>query len=785
MSEVKSLIQSLKHYCDMIWEYDYTEKKIFIHYDLIAKGYEDKNYTVPEIVYTFKEKYKLETNEYMWDNYLNSEYLQSFFESGRQCDEFEIQFIADNSELLWYYIRVERTQKDKAIISGKNMYDEFKERSLYHSIKESFENIISIDVQARTCVIIHAKSISSMPTRTYDYENTMKVFVDNYTVEDDKERYKVEMSIDYVTKKLADLREYSVYINIKSANGGKNCKKITFSYADKAKKFITLSTLNIGEIVGRYEHLLTESRKENFTDKLTATYNRNYYEKNIKLRKFSGGIAVLDIDDFKLCNDTYGHAAGDTALVLVAGLIKEKLSRDDMIIRFGGDEFLILMPYITSEGLEKKLEEIQKSVAENNTNDSEIFSISLSIGGVVAKNEIAQEAVYRADRLMYRAKLRKNSFVTEKNFYLQKDKDEDDDINGQVMIVDDSPLNREILSHMLGDKFGVIEASDGRECMKLLKKYGTGISLILLDVIMPNMDGFEVLSEMNRLHYIDEIPVIIITVDGTDENIRRALSLGAAECICRPYDSKIVMQRIYNTVKLYSKQRRLITMIARQMSESESNGHIMIDVLSGILGRRNGESAMHIQHMRKITAMLLERLILKTDKYNLSWRDCEMISEAAVLHDIGKIEIESEILNKPGKLTREEREKIKKHTLIGEEMILNGAGESIKNEPMLEIAAAICRSHHERYDGSGYPDGLSGEDIPIAAQVVSLADAYDALASKRAYKMAYSADTAIKMILSGECGNFNPLLIECLCDINDKLTNDIYIDKSENQNDEN
>lgn len=771
------LIQCLKNYCDMIWEYDCTQKRIYIHYDIIAKGYANKSYTPEELVHDFKEKYKLDTTEYMWKKYLNGEYLNHFFEGGDRYEEFEIQFIANDSQLMWYYMRVERAGEDRLILSGKNMYNEFKERSLYDSIKEAFENIVSIDVQAKTCVVIHAKRISSVSAKAHNYDDMMKVFVDNYAAEDDKERFKREMSLDYVVEKLKSIREYSVYINIMSSSGEKTCKKVTFSYADKAGSFITFSTINIGEIVGRYERLLRESRKENFTDSLTGTYNRNYYEKNIKLQNFSGGVAVLDIDDFKLCNDTHGHATGDMMLIGVADAIRAGVSHDDMIIRFGGDEFLVLMPEATSEILEERLERIQELI--NKSNDSAKFTVSLSIGGVIAKNEIAQEAVYRADRLMYRAKLRKNSVVTEENFYLHRNKDDDMEINKQILVVDNSPPNRRILSDMISDDFEVLEAIDGKKCMKFLKEYGTGISLILLDIDIPEPDGIEILSEMNRLNYIDDIPVIIITEDAAEANIRKAFSLGAADCICRPYDSKVVMQRICNTVKLYSKQRRLVSIITRQLSENENNSRIMLDVLSGILGRKNGESAMHIQHIRKITAMLLERLILKTDKYGLSWHDCEMISEAAVLHDIGKIETDGKILNKPGALTRKEREEVQKHTVIGEEMIKKGAETSIKDEPMLEIAAKICRSHHERYDGKGYPDGLSGEEIPIAAQVVALADVYDALVSKRVYKEAYSGEKALDMILSGECGSFNPLIVECLCDISDKLTEDIYSQKQE------
>lgn len=292
---------------------------------------------------------------------------------------------------------------------------------------------------------------------------------------------------------------------------------------------------------------------------------------------------------------------------------------------------------------------------------------------------------------------------------------------------------------------------------------------MLLDIIMPEMDGLEVLSEMKRLHYTDDIPVIMISVDMSDGNIRRAFDLGVTDYISRPFDSKVVMQRIHNAVRLYSKQQRLTSFIARQHGESINNEHIMTDVLSGILGRKNGESAQHIRNIRKITEMLLERLILKTDKYGLSWRDCDIISKAAALHDVGKIEIDSAILNKPGKLTPEEREIVKQHTVIGEEILLNGAGDSIKNEPMLETAAQICRWHHERYDGSGYPDQLVGEQIPIAAQVVGLADAYETLTTGSGSQPPVPCAAAVQMLCNGEAGAFNPVLMDCLQEIENEI----------------
>lgn len=568
----------------MLWEYDCSSGKIFIHYDLIAKAYENSSYTVNELIRLFKNEFHISVNELIRDKYLNEKYLKSFFEENKSYEEFEIQFATDNSGLIWYCVRVERIA-DVIIVSGKNMYNEFKERSIYNSVKGSFENVTSIDVRIGSCVVVHSKRTLSHPAKTYDYNNTMKMFVDKYTAEDDKESLKNELSLDYVVKRLEEENVYNIYVNVISASDKKSCKKVTFSYTDKSKSFITFSTVNMDEIVTRYERMLKDLKRKSRNDMLTGVYNRNFYESNIKNQSFTGGVAIFDIDNFKLCNDTKGHGAGDELLVRVSQIIKSEITDNDKLIRYGGDEFLLLIPGASSSALEKTLNRIQKSVRNSNLNETDGFTLSLSVGGVIAKNETAEEAAYRADRLMYRAKSKKNAVVTEQNQF----------------------------------------AYNGGEC------YGSA-------------------------------------------------------------------QKI-------------------------------------------------------------------------------LIADASVLHDIGKIEIDSKILNKPGRLTPKEREEVKKHAVIGEEILLNGAGNTLNEEPMLATAAQICRWHHERYDGGGYPDGLSGDNIPIAAQVVSIAVVYDALVCRRVYKEAYSGEKALDMILSGECGSFNPILLECLCDISGKLIKDIYADK--------
>ena len=235
----------------------------------------------------------------------------------------------------------------------------------------------------------------------------------------------------------------------------------------------------------------------------------------------------------------------------------------------------------------------------------------------------------------------------------------------------------------------------------------------------------------------------------------------------RPFDAKIVYQRVLNMIKLYAKQRRLIRLVTRQIYEKERNNRMLIGILSQIVEFRNGESGRHVIHINLITQLLLEQLVKKTGKYQLSWEDRFLIATASALHDIGKIGIDERILNKPGKLTKEEFEIMKAHTLIGAQMLDNL--DMYRNEKLLKLAYEICRWHHERYDGKGYPDGLVGEEIPISAQVVSLADVYDALVSERVYKKAFSHEKALEMIRNGECGTFNPLLLQCMTEAQDKL----------------
>ena len=543
-------------------------------------------------------------------------------------------------------------------------------------------------------------------------------------------------------------------------------------YVMEMLKKLDENTLTDEEGYEKLTEKLTVYSEKLYRDVLTGVYNRRYFEEKVKNMSLNAGVAVIDLDDFKLFNDTYGHDGGDLVLTTVVNVIRHYIRRTDILVRYGGDEFLLILPGIEKEVFSQKLRMIQEKIHATHIPGFNRRKLSVSIGGVMFTHGRLEEAITKADRLMYMAKGHKNIVVTRWEQKQNTDKMEKRNLP-QLLVVDDSEMNREILKEILGKEYRILEACDGEEALKMLEQQGTEISLVLLDIIMPKMDGFEVLAYMNRDKWIEDIPVIMISSEGSESYIRRAYELGASDYISRPFDAKVVYQRVINMIKLYAKQRRLIHLVTDQIYEKEKNNRMMTGILSQIVEFRNGESGLHVLHINILTQLLLEKLMRKSENYDLSWSQQHMIATASALHDIGKIGIDEKILNKPGKLTKEEFEAMKQHTIIGARML--DRLEMYHDEEMMKYAYEICRWHHERYDGKGYPDGLKGEEIPISAQVVSLADVYDALVSDRVYKKAYSHEKAMEMILNGECGMFNPLLLECLVEIQDKVCKELGI----------
>lgn len=517
----------------------------------------------------------------------------------------------------------------------------------------------------------------------------------------------------------------------------------------------------------------TESyRAKLYHDVLTGTYNRRYYEDIASRIVGPAGIALIDVDDFKICNDTYGHYAGDMALKTAAKAIRSCIRESDLLIRYGGDEFLLVLPGIPGDILQTKLEQIRTAAQMASVPGYSHFRLSLSIGGTIqAIIDPMENAVRRADRLMYQAKCRKNAVTVEVPGCSLAAPEKLLQEKSQILLVDDSKMNRMILAEILGDGYHILEAENGQECLEKLRAEARNIALVLLDINMPVMDGFEVLKAMNANHTIEDIPVIMISSEDSDAAIRRSYELGASDYVNRPFDARIVYRRVTNTIKLYAKQRRLVQMVSDQIRARENNTDMLVGVLSHIVEFRNGESGLHVRHIRMITELLLHRLLEISSRYSITAEQQDMIPLASALHDIGKIGIDEKILNKPGKLTPEEFEVIKTHSMLGAQILYDL--DNFSEQPLLQTAYEIARWHHERWDGRGYPDGLKGDEIPISAQLVSLADVYDALTSERCYKKAFSHEKAMQMILNGECGAFNPLLLQCLTNIQSDLKEEL------------
>lgn len=506
---------------------------------------------------------------------------------------------------------------------------------------------------------------------------------------------------------------------------------------------------------------LAEYRGKLYRDAVTGAYNERYYQEKYRSRILTAGVAVLRVDDFKAANDVYGRYAGNSVLETVAGVLRRNLGEKDRLIRRGEDRLLLLLPEVGQSDFGQKLEHLRLQLAAAGVPGYSHLHISVSIGGVWIRDGEVSAAVEHAERLATYAQMQKNTVITEQ----QPERTAAAPVHRRqsVLIVDDSELNRKILGQMLGSRFDIAEAASGEACLQLLEQNATGISIVLLDIHMPGIDGFTVLEEMNQKNLLEQIPVIMISSEDTVDAVRRAFDLGASDYISRPFDAKVVYQRIINTIQLYAKQRRLSAMAADLAFEKERASRMMIGILSQVVEKRNGESRDHVQRVAQLTSMLLAGLAQKTDRYPLTREMRRTIATAAALHDIGKMEICEDLLHKEGPLTEAERRTLQSHTLLGAQMLEEQP--ECRDDAFARTAYNICRWHHERYDGGGYPDGLQGEQIPIEAQVVGLADVYERLVSRPVDGHARTHSEVVQMICTGVCGAFNPLLLDCLQDM--------------------
>ena len=500
-----------------------------------------------------------------------------------------------------------------------------------------------------------------------------------------------------------------------------------------------------------------------YTDVLTSVRNRRYYEEKLRSARMNAGVAVIDLDDFRVFNDTCGRHAGDLALGAVATAIRSGIRSTDELVRYGCDKFVVVMPNIPSDDFTRRLHQVSDAVRSTIVPGHEYVSLTACVGGVRIHGETVDEGVGRAVQLLSRAKAKAGTVVTDADSIeaFQSEKP-------LVLIVDDSEMNRAILNEMLKDEYCILEADNGRTALDMVDRYGDELSLVLLDIVMPGVSGFEVLADLSRRSVVDNLPVIMISSEESDDVVLRAYELGASDYISRPFDARVVRRRVSNTIRLYAKQRRLTSLLSQQYNERVKNSRMLIDIMAGVMELRNGESGRHVTNIEKLTELLLGCLVQRSDIISLDNEERSTIALASALHDIGMMAIDDAILNKPGRLTSEEFEIMKTHTTMGADMLLELGRHHVGNA-LMEYAYQIARWHHERWDGKGYPDGLKGNQIPIAAQVVSVADVYDALTSVRVYKDAIPHKEAIQMILDGKCGTFNPLLLDCLLEVQDRI----------------
>lgn len=346
-------------------------------------------------------------------------------------------------------------------------------------------------------------------------------------------------------------------------------------------------------------------------------------------------------------------------------------------------------------------------------------------------------------------------------------------MKNKILIVDDSKFNRQVLKNILEDEYDIVEAENGREAMAVIEAQKAEIAAVLLDIVMPEVDGVTVLKMLNEKSYLDMFPILVVTSGQDVSLVGECFDYGISDFIRKPVNTDFVKQRVDKLVNLYGQrndfkervERQNLTLknqyklLQQQAEKLKRNNEKMIDVLGTVVEYRNAEDRAHVRRIKDFTGILAKHMMRDYPEYGLTEEKINIISSASVLHDIGKVMIPDAILLKPGKLTEDENEYVKSHSIRGYDIINSIA--DLWEEEYVKCSREITRSHHEKYDGSGYPDGLKGDDIPVSAQIVSLADCYESLINESGYKGAIPFDEAFNMILQGECGVFSYKLLEC------------------------
>ncbi len=533
-----------------------------------------------------------------------------------------------------------------------------------------------------------------------------------------------------------------------------------------------VSLLWVGTAIGMssaYVSLLDESSS---IDPLSGAFSRHYL--NQQLSSLGGavhpGIAMLsgsgerltagimlDIDDFKQINDRNGHLVGDDAIRNVGRILRRALGPKGTVYRYAGDEFVILMKIKGREDIDSVIQRIHQEAEEFHSIADKPYRISFSIGQTVyIPGEAVADFVKRMDDDMYRDKKQKQ--------LLWSGSTEDFQINpkrNRILLVDDDFINREMLKNIFSSQYHFEEAENGREGLRKIEENAIRLCAILLDIHMPGMDGLELLHILHERGITHRIPTFLITANEEDDVARAAYEMGVMDVIRKPIVPFVILRRVQSVLELFQNREALQAIVVGQEKQLAENAMTIdalsrqtIEALASAIEFRDVESGDHTNRIYTIT-----RYLLTHTEMGEGFTDDEIESMAigSIMHDIGKIAISDVILNKPGRLTPEEYESMKQHTVKGA-ALLEKISQN-QNHPAYRYACDIARSHHERWDGKGYPDGLKGDEITPWSQVVSIADVYDALISPRVYKSAYDPDKAVEMIQNGECGQFNPKLL--------------------------
>lgn len=499
-------------------------------------------------------------------------------------------------------------------------------------------------------------------------------------------------------------------------------------------------------------------------DLLTGLFNRGTFEKKVDAdldRQKNGMCAMLlmDVDNLKIINDVYGHQTGDLAINLVASQLMNICKKGALLSRTGGDEFCIYIPSAESqEQLQMLAEQMIGVVQQIELPDFTEVRISASVGTVfLHRTDSTFDVLYsRADVALFQAKQNgRNRTELYSSVLAQREQ-----FSQSVLLVSRAGSQQRDIRRVFENRFNIIEADSDAGAIQMIEEMQDKLVIVLTELYAHEIDGFVILDYMRRMDYIKTVPVVFMAAEYIEDVYKNAYSHGVIDIVTEPIDLYSLSSRLNNIIDLYQHKNNLEVMTRKQTEKIQRQNEKIIDSLGTVVEFRDMESGAHIQRVKTFTRLLAKQVMQDCPEYELTAHKIQCITEASPLHDVGKIAISDTILLKPGKLTPEEFEIMKTHTTKGWDIIMRLLDE---DEPeYVMYCSSIAKYHHEKYDGKGYPEGLFEDDIPICAQIVSVADVYDALVSRRCYKNAFGYETAFGMIVNGECGMFNPKLIKCL-----------------------